>query len=156
MGDYDPAGVHDRNGMSVALFTSEDINKPFRFYGHIGSGHPDPDIMFADGKFYMITQTATDFVSDGPWVGMAKVRAGVDKDGDGQIDQWSNWQDARETYSYIPGFAKQVDRKPAMVSFSNLPAGKGFQIEVKLLAPEGNQSFPRLDLLNATFESSQR
>jgi hypothetical protein len=48
--------------------------------------------MFADGKFYLITQTATDFVSDGPWVGMAKLRAGVDKDGDGKIDQWSKWQ----------------------------------------------------------------
>ena len=48
VGDYDPAGSHDRSGMSVALFTSEDINKPFRFYGHIGSGHPDPDVMFAD------------------------------------------------------------------------------------------------------------
>jgi hypothetical protein len=27
-----------------------------------------------------------------PWVGMAKLRAGVDKDGDGKIDQWSKWQ----------------------------------------------------------------
>ena len=157
VGDYDPADAeHGRNSMSVALFTSEDINKPFRFYGHIGSGHPDPDIMFADGKFYLITQTATDFVSDGPWVGKAKVRAGVDKDGNGQIDQWSNWQDARETYSYIPGFAKQVDRKPAKVSFSDLPAGKGFQIEVKLVSPKDQEILPKLDQLIATFDSPQR
>ena len=154
--DYDPANAHGRSGMSVALFTSEDINKPFRFYGHIGSGHPDPDIMFADGKFYLITQTATDFVSDGPWIGTAKVRAGVDQDGDGRIDHWSKWQDTRETYSSILGFAKQVDRTPAKVSFSDLPAGKGFQIEVKLLSPEGHKSLPKLDQLIATFESSQK
>ena len=152
VGDYDPAGAHDRAGMSVGLFTSENINQPFRLYGHIGSGHPDPDIMFADGKFYLITQTETDFVSDGPWVGTAKVRAGVDEDGDGQIDQWSEWQDARETYSAIPGFAKQVDRRPAKVSFSDLPAGKGFQIEVKLVSLEGQEVLPKLDQLIATFE----
>jgi len=151
-GDYDPAGAHDRQSMSVALFTSEDINQPFRFYGHIGSGHPDPDIMFADGKFYLITQTETDFVSDGPWVGTAKVRAGVDEDGDGQVDQWSDWQDTRETYSAIPGFAKQVDRTPANVSFSDLPAGKGFRVEVKLVSPEGVETLPKLDQLNATFK----
>ena len=151
-GDYDPAGAHDQNAMSTALFTSEDINQPFRFYGHIGSGHPDPDIMFADGKFYLITQTETDFISDGPWVGMAKVRAGVDKDGDGQVDQWSDWQDTRETYSAIPGFAKQVDRTPAKVSFSNLPAGKGFRVEVKLVSPEGVETRPKLDQLIATFK----
>ena len=153
VGDYDPAGVHDRSGMSVALFTSGDINKPFRFYGHIGSGHPDPDVMFADGKFYLITQTATDFVSDGPWVGMAKLRAGVDKDGDGKIDQWSKWQDAEETYSIIKGFSKQVDRQPAKVSFSDLPAGKGFQIEMKLLAGEDDTVLPKIDQLIATFDS---
>ena len=156
--DYDPANAeaHGRSGMSVALFTSEDINKPFRFYGHIGSGHPDPDIMFADGKFYLITQTATDFVSDGPWIGTAKVRAGVDQDGDGRIDRWSNWQDTRETYSPVSGFAKQVDRTPAKVSFSDLPAGKGFQIEVKLSSSEDHKSLPKLDQLIATFESSQK
>ena len=153
VGDYDPAGVHDRSGMSVALFTSADINKPFRFYGHIGSGHPDPDVMFADGKFYLITQTATDFVSDGPWVGMAKLRAGVDKDGDGKIDQWSKWQDAKETYSKIKGFSKQVDRKPAKVSFSDLPAGQGFQVEIKLIAGEDDTVLPKIDQLIATFDS---
>ena len=113
-------------------------------------------MMFADGKFYLITQTATDFVSDGPWIGTAKVRAGVDQDGDGRIDHWSKWQDTRETYSSIPGFAKQVDRTPAKVSFSDLPAGKGFQIEVKLLASEDHKSLPKLDQLIATFESSQK
>ena len=156
--DYDPAdaGAHGRSGMSVGLFTSEDINKPFRFYGHIGSGHPDPDIMFADGKFYLITQTSTDFVSEGPWVGTAQLRAGVDQDGDGRIDGWSAWQDARETYASIPGFAKQVDRTPAKIFFTDLPAGKGFQIEVKLSSPEGHKSLPKLDQLIATFESSQK
>ena len=150
--DYDPAVVHHRSGMSVALFTSEDINKPFRLYGNIGSGHPDPDVMFADGKFYLITQIATDIVIDGPWVSMAKLRVGVDKDGDGKIDHWTKWQDTKETYSKIKGFSKQVDRKPAKVPFSDLPTGKGFQIEMKLLAGEDDKVLPKIDQLIATFE----
>ena len=60
---------------------------------------------------------------------------------------------ARETYSAIPGLAKQIDRRPARVSFSDLPAGKGFQIEVKLVSPEGQETLPKLDQLIATFES---
>ena len=72
-----------------------------------------PGAAIYNGKFYLTTQAATDFVSDGPWVGTARMRAGVDQDGDGEIDQWAEWQDARETYSAVPGFAKQVDRTPA-------------------------------------------
>ena len=72
------------------------------------------------------------------------------------IDHWSKWQDTRETYSSIPGFAKQVDRTPAKLSFSDLPVGKGFQIEVKLLSPEGHKSLPKIDQLIATFDSSQK
>ena len=81
-----------------------------------------------------------------------KILSEVDEDGDGQIDQWSDWEDARETYSAIPGFAKQVDRRPAKLSFSDLPAGKGFQIEVKLVSLEGQEVLPKLDQLIATFE----
>ena len=84
---------------------------------------------------------------------MAKLRAGVDKDGDSKIDQWSKWQNASETYGKIKGFSKQVDRKPAKVSFSDLPSGKGFQVEIKLLAGEDDIVLPKIDQLIATFDS---
>jgi hypothetical protein len=83
---------------------------------------------------------------------MAKLRAGVDKDGDGKIDKWSKWQDAEETYSKIKGFSKQVDCKPAKVSFSDLPAGRGFQVEIKLHAGEDDTVLPKIDQLIAYFE----
>lgn len=62
------------------------------------------------------------------------------------------WQDTKETYSKIKGFAKQVARKPAKVSFPDLPAGKGFQVEMKLLAEEDDKVLPKIDQLIATFE----
>ena len=57
-----------------------------------------------------------------------------------------------ESYSSIPGFAKQVARAPATVSFPGLPAGKGFQIEVRLSSPKGTETLPKLDQLIATFK----
>ena len=86
-----------------------------------------------------------------PSSGLGWRGAGVGR-GEIGVDQWSEWQDARETYSAIPGFAKQVDRTPAKVSFSDLPAGKGFQIEAKLVSPEGQETLPKLDRLIANFE----
>ena len=73
-------------------------------------------------------------------------------DGDEKIDQWSKWQEAEETYSIIKGFSKLVDRKPAKFSFSDLPAGKGFQVEFKLLAGEDDTVLPKIDQLIAAFE----
>ena len=74
---------------------------------------------------------------------------------DGKVDHWSNGKKpGRRTHR--SDFAKQVDRTPAKVSFADLPAGKGFQIEVKLLSPEGHKSLPKLDQLIATFDSSQK
>ena len=34
--------------MSVGWFTSASIDKPFTWCDHIGTGHPDPDIAFAE------------------------------------------------------------------------------------------------------------
>ena len=48
--------------------------------------------MFADGKFYLIAQTETDFAVT--VLGRNRQgESGVDEDGDGQIEQWSEWQD---------------------------------------------------------------
>lgn len=151
--DFDPKTAHgDKNAMSVAWFTSSDINEPFTFCGNIGKGHPDPDIMFAEGKFHLITQTPEDFVSPGPWVDGVEARVGVDTDNDGTVDQWTDWQEVKETYDYVPGFAKQVAKTPASLDLSGLPEGYGFQVEVKLTDTTENDSKPILDKINMTFE----
>ncbi|ALJ05375.1 hypothetical protein APS56_09670 [Pseudalgibacter alginicilyticus] len=150
--DFDPAGGHGRESMSVAWFTSNDINKPFTFCGNIGQGHPDPDILFAEGKFHLITQMETDYISDGPWVETVEVRVGIDTTNDGNINQWSEWQVVKEQYNYIKGFAKQIERIPATVNLLELPEGYAFQFEVKISDSTENQSKPILDKLIVAFE----
>ena len=151
-GDYDPVGAHGKQNMSVAWFTSSDINKPFKFCGHVGKGHPDPDIMFAKNQFFLATQTEQDFVSPGPWVDGVELRVGVDTTKDGSVDQWTDWQAVRETYDTIPGFAKQVAKSPAKLDLSSLPAGYGFQFEVRLTDNTENESKPILDQVQLDFK----
>ncbi len=150
-GDFDPATGHGRKSMSVAWFTSSSINEPFTFCGNIGQGHPDPDIMFAKGQFYLVTQMATDYVSPGPWVDGVDVRVGVDVSNNGAVDEWTDWQAVSESYDTIPGFSKQVSRTPARLDLSSLPAGYGFQFEVRLTDTTENDSKPILDKITLTF-----
>jgi hypothetical protein len=150
--DFDPAGGHGRTNMRVAWFTSDDINKPFTFCGNIGQGHPDPDIIFAEGKFYLLTQMNTDYISSGPWVESVEVRVGVDTNNDETIDKWSEWQVATEQYDYIEGFAKQVEKIPATLDISELPEGFGYQFEVKIVDSTENESKPILDKMVIAFE----
>ena len=49
--------------MSVGWFTSPSIDKQFTWCDKIGNGHPDPDIAFAEGQFYLATQQKTDYVT---------------------------------------------------------------------------------------------
>jgi len=139
--DYDQAGKHGSENMSIAWFTSSDINKPFTFCGNIGKGHPDPDIMFAEGKFYLMTQTKYDYISSGPWVESVEVRMGVDTTNDNKIDTWSDWQVVTEHYDYIDGFAKQVEKISAKLDLSDLPEGFG-----------KNESKPILDKIVVLFD----
>ena len=136
-------GANDK--IRVAWFTSSDINKPFTRCGEIGKGHPDPDICFANGKFYLFTQMQTDYVSSGPWVESVEARAGVDTDNDGKINIWTKWQTISESYDYIKGFSKQVKRIPASLDLSELPAGFGVAFELKLKDTTENPSKPILD-----------
>nr|MBX2872211.1 hypothetical protein [Saprospiraceae bacterium] len=149
--DFDPAGGHGRKSMSVAWFTADDINKPFTFCGNIGEGHPDPDIVFAEGQFYLLTQMDTDYISPGPWVESVEVRMGVDTTNDGTIDQWGEWQMVAEQYDYIEGFAKQIKKIPAELDLSGLPDAYGFQFEVKITDTTENGSKPILDKLIVSF-----
>ncbi len=148
-GDYDPVGGHQ---MAVGWFTSNDINKPFKWCDKIGNGHPDPDIGFAEGRFYLFTQQKTDWVSTGPWVEKVEARVGVDTDNDGKIDQWTDWQAVKETYDYHKTLAKHVDKTPAKLDLSKLPEGFGFAFELRMTDTTENKSKPMMDKVVLGFE----
>ncbi|TWU47040.1 glycoside hydrolase family protein [Rubripirellula reticaptiva] len=148
--DYDPASG---DGMSVGRFTAPTIDGPFTWCGHVGKGHPDPDVIFAEGKFYLATQQKSDFVSPGPWVENVEVRVGVDTNNDSSINKWTDWQTVKETYSDVPGFAKQVAKTPAQLDLSDLPAGYGFQFEFKITDTTENTSKPILDSIRISFSN---
>ena len=145
--DFHPA----HKGIRIGWFTSPSLDTPFEFCGEIGKGHPDPDIGFAEGKFYLVTQTSSDYISPGPWVETVTARVGVDTDKDGAVDQWSEWQEVTEQYDYIPGFSKQIKKTPAQLDASGLPAGFGFQIELQITDSTENASKPILDRLSLSF-----
>ena len=150
-GDVEWAGSASQKDMQIARFTASDINKPFTYCGSVGKGHPDPDICFAEGRFYLINQTNKDFTSPGPWVERVEARVGVDTDNDGQINEWTPWKEVHEKYDYIPGFSKQIAKAPAALDLSKLPAGYGFQIELKTTDTTENKVKPILDKLALTF-----
>ena len=107
--------------------------------------------MFAEGKFFLATQQKEDFVSPGPWVESVEVRVGVDTDNDKKIDKWSDWTKVQERYDYVKGFAKQVAREPAQMDLSKLPAGFGFQFELKIEDTTDNPSVPVIDQIKIAF-----
>ena len=148
-GDYDPD--HEQP-MSTAWFTSSSLDEPFKFCGNVGEGHPDPDIFFAEGKFYLITQQKMDYVSPGPWVDGVEARVGVDTTNDGNADHWTQWQSVKETYDYTEGFAKQIAKTPAALDLNNVPEGFGFQFEVKLSDSTENASKPLLEKVTMEFK----
>lgn len=151
-GDFDPVGGHK---MSACWFTSSQIDQPFEWCDNIGEGHPDPDIGFAEGRFYMVTQQKKDYVSDGPWVETVESRIGVDTGNDGKIDHWSEWQEIHESYDHMPGFAKQIKRKPASMDLSDLPSGFGFQFELRLIDSTENKSKPIIDKVSMDFSPTK-
>ena len=147
--DFDPA---NSKTMSAGWFTSPSLDEKFTWCDSIGRGHPDPDVMFAEGRFYLVTQQKTDYVSPGPWVETVEARAGVDTDNDGTIDQWSSWQAVRESYDYLPGFSKQVKKTPARADLTSLPAGYGFQAELRITDSTKNKSKPMIRSLEFSFK----
>lgn len=151
--DFDPAGSHGKQSMSVGRFTASSIDGPFEWCGNVGQGHPDPDIMFAEGRFYLATQTANDFTSPGPWVETVEVRVGVDVDNDAKVDQWTDWQEVKESYDFTPGFAKQVQKTSAAMNLSALPKGYGYQFEVRMTDSTTNESKPMLDKVVVEFSN---
>jgi alpha-L-fucosidase len=147
--DYHPA--HEK--IRIGLFTSPSIDQQFELIGELGSGHPDPDIGFAEGKFYLINQTKQDYTSPGPWVERVEARLGVDTNNDGNPDTWGEWQAIKEEYVGIEGFSKQIQRIPASMDLNGLPAGYGFCFELRIEDTTANQSKPMLDRLTIRFSS---
>ena len=147
--DCDPV----QGRMTVARFTSDSIYKQYQRVGTLGSGHPDPTIGFAEGRFYLITQMRTDYVSPGPWVEGVQARGGVDIDNDGIIDQWTGWQAISETYDYTPGYARVVDVAPARLDLSGLPEGYGFQFEFTIDNTVVSGVSPIMDRVEINFKS---
>ncbi|MDZ8120024.1 hypothetical protein [Pontiella agarivorans] len=147
--DYDPVGEKIR----IGRFTSDSLDKEFSFCGELGGGHPDPSIGFAEGRFYLLQQQGkVDFISPGPWVPGVEARAGVDTTGDGKVDQWSDWQEVKETYSQKPGFARIVETTPARLDLSSLPEGYGFCFEYRTVsAPDQNVNVV-MDQISVTFK----
>ena len=152
--DYDLA---DPSPMRMGRFTSSDLDKEFSWSGEMGKGfHPDPSVGFAEGKFYVIMQQKTDFVSDGPWIDTVQARAGADIDGDGNIDQWTEWQNLKEEYSQKPGFARIVDVKEAQLNCQELPESQAFKFEVRTKSKyndlKGQDIQPLLDSIEINFQ----
>lgn len=141
-GDYDLIRIGDTYylfaddhplGESIGLgyFYSDDLYGEFTYGGKIADGfHPDPTVGFAEGEFVAITQ-GPDFTSSGPWVDGVEVQVGVDTDGDGVIDVWTDWQEVEESYSRIDGFAKAFAVDPAMMDLGELPEGYGVQFRIR-------------------------
>jgi hypothetical protein len=147
--DYDPVGGH----IKVGRFTSDSLEKRFEFVGSFGDGHPDPSVGFAEGQFYLIQQRGNvDFVSPGPWVNGVQVRVGVDKSNDGEIDYWTKWREVKERYAHKPGFARIVDRTPASLDLSALPAGYGFAFEYRTRAVPDQVVIVAMESVELTFE----
>ncbi|WP_144993377.1 hypothetical protein [Polystyrenella longa] len=138
--DYHP---HDGE-IGLAYWFSKSLKTRFTWGGTIATGfHPDPSVGFAEGNFYLFVQRSDSFISSGPWTNGVTARGGVDVDGDGNIDQWTDWQTVREEYQSKPGFSKIIEAKAASLDLSTLPAGKGVQFEIKLDSSEERQ--PILD-----------
>lgn len=138
--------------MSVGWFTSKSIDEPFTWCDKIGKGHPDPDIAFAEGQFYLATQMNTDYVSPGPWVETVEARVGVDTNKDEKIDRWTEWTELAESYDYIKGFSKQIATTPAEIDVSSLPAGYAFRIELRLTDSTDNKSKPIIERVTLSFD----
>ncbi len=139
--DYHPANDKIR----IGKWTSDSLDEQFTFTGELGMGHPDPTIGFAEGQFYLLQQRGnTDFISPGPWVDGVEARAGVDTNNDGTIDQWTPWHELTESYQLKPGFSRVVDKTPATIDLSQLPAGYGFAFEYKTQDIEGQTARPEM------------
>ncbi len=84
-------------------------------------------------------------------MGLVEVRVGVDTVNDGGVDVWTDWQEVKERYDFIEGFAKQIARRPASIELSGLPAGYGFKYEIRITNAIDNAARPEINSLEMEF-----
>ncbi|MCO6048165.1 alpha-L-fucosidase [Aeoliella sp. ICT_H6.2] len=146
--DDDP---HDGK-IGFGYWYSDDLYGKFTYGGQIRGGqHPDPTVGFAEGEFVAFLQ-GTDVRSRGPWADGVEAQAGVDVDGDGTIDEWTEWRTVKEEYSSIEGFAKCYKTTPAALDLSELPAGYAVQFKFKTSDPEA--VLDRVEVTSAAVDSA--
>ena len=127
------------DGIGLGYWYGDSLEAEFTYGGRLRDGlHPDPGVGFGEGNFVMMLQSTdgdnvfgNDLLSHGPWVQGIEAQAGVDVDGDGQIDEWTDWQGVSESYSQIPGYSKAFDVQEAMLDTSSLPSGYGFSFRLR-------------------------
>ncbi len=137
----------------IGHWFSESLEGEFEWGGGgIGKGfHPDPTMGFAEGRFYLVVQRHRNFVSRGPWADGVEARAGVDKDGDGKVDAWTEWQAVRAEYARKKGFSRIVEREPASIDLRSLPAGRGFRFAFRTES-EGKRNRAVMDRVHLSLE----
>ena len=91
-------------------------------------------------------------VTRAEWVEKVEARVGVDTTNDRNADTWSDWQEVKEQYDYIKGFAKQIKRIPASMDLSGLPGGYAFCFELRIEDTTANRSKPMLDSIEIRFQ----
>ena len=128
----------DESGIGLSYWYGESLNEGFTYGGRLLNGlHPDPGVGFAEGNFLLMLQQnnggtyGNDLLSNGPWVRGVEAQAGVDVDGDGEIDLWSDWQEVTESYYQIDGFSKAFGINEAQLDTSTLPDGYGFAFRLR-------------------------
>lgn len=139
-------------GIGLGYWYGDSLNEEFTYGGRIVDGiHPDPGAGFAEGNFLMMIQGndndaifGNDLLSSGPWAEGIEAQAGVDTDGDGLIDAWSDWQAVSEEYSRIEGYAKAFGVEEAVLDMSTLPAGYG--VAFRLRSASANVSFDDIEI----------
>ena len=139
-------------GIGLGYWYGTSLSEPLTYGGRLlDNVHPDPDIGFAEGTFQLLVQGRdNDLRSFGPWTPGIEAQAGVDTDGDGTADVWTEWQTVAEQYSRVSGFAKAVDLEEARMDLSSLPDGYG--IAFRLRSELSGVSF---DAINITSVAAQ-
>ena len=142
----------ETEGIGLGYWYGDSLNSRFTYGGRLRDGlHPDPGVGFAEGNFLLLLQQTdgdaipgNDLLSFGPWAQGVEARAGVDGDGDGVAEVWTDWQEISEEYSRIEGFAKAFDLEEASLDLSSLPAGYGIQFQLR--SASGGVGFDSIEI----------
>ena len=145
----------EEEGIGLGYWFGNSLDEPFTYGGRLLDGlHPDPGVGFGEGNFLLMLQQndndgiyGNDLLSHGPWVQGIEAQAGVDIDGDGEIDEWSEWQDITESYFQLEGYSKAFGVEEATLDTSSLPAG--FGVAFRMRSASGGVVFDSVEITTA-------